>query len=82
MDDKDIKINTLENNYKSMSEKIDELKEAVSDGFTEMKKDFKDFRESCDKKYASKRIETVVDKLTWLVISSVVLTVLGLIIIK
>lgn len=71
MDDKDLKINTLENNYKSMSEKIDDLKEIVNDGFDNMRNDFKCFREECDKKYASKLTEIIVYSMAGLMLVSV-----------
>jgi hypothetical protein len=59
MDDEtkqDIKINTLEQNYKSMSDKIDDLKTIM----VEIKQDIKCFREDSDKKYASKLVEKIV----------------------
>lgn len=42
MSDQDLKINDLENKYQSMAEKIDELKDTVVNGFSELKKDLKD----------------------------------------
>lgn len=42
MSDQDLKINDLENKYQSMAEKIDELKDTVVNGFSELRKDLKD----------------------------------------
>lgn len=76
--DQDIKINTLEQNYKSMSEKIDDLKIAVRDGFEDIKKEFKCFREEADKKYASKLTEQIVYGLVGLILVSVATGVIAL----
>jgi len=40
--DQDIKINTLETNYKNMSDKIDNLTQLVKDGFEELRVDIRD----------------------------------------
>lgn len=81
----DIKINTLEINYSTMSEQLKDLKLTVDKGFSDIKKEFKNIHLNCqmhqkenDQRYANKRIEKVVDNLTWLVISTVVLAGLGL----
>jgi predicted RNA-binding protein with RPS1 domain len=50
----DLKINTLENNYKSMAEKIDDLSKTVNNGFKDLKKEFSNMREENDNKYVSK----------------------------
>ena len=71
MDDKDLKINTLENNYKSMSEKIDDLKDTVNAGFESIKGEIKCFRDECDKKYASKLTEIIVYSMAGLILVSV-----------
>ena len=42
MNEQDLKINTLETNYKSMSEKIDSLTDLVRCEFAELKKELKD----------------------------------------
>jgi len=60
MDERDLKINTLENNYKSMSEKIDDLKKSVNEGFEDIKEEIKCFRDYSDNKYASKLTEKIV----------------------
>ena len=74
----DIKINTLEQNYKSMSEKIDDLKNTVKNGFDDIKKEFKCFREEADKKYASKLTEQIVYGLVGLILVSVATGVIAL----
>lgn len=56
----DLKINTLENNQSSMSEKLDDLKKTMLAGFKDIKADFKAVRAESDKKYASKLTEKVV----------------------
>lgn len=71
MDDKDLKINTLENNYKSMSEKIDKLEGVVLEGFKDLKDEFKCWRDECDKKYASKLTEIIVYSMAGLILVSV-----------
>lgn len=71
MDDKDLKINTLENNYKSMSEKIDKLEGVVLDGFKDLKDEFKCWKDECDKKYASKLTEIIVYSMAGLILVSV-----------
>lgn len=71
MDDKDLKINTLENNYKSMSEKIDKLEGVVLDGFKDLKDEFKCWKDECDKKYASKLTEIIVYSMAGLILISV-----------
>ena len=71
MDEKDIKINTLENNYKSMSEKIDDLKETVNAGFESIKEEFKCWKTECDKKYASKLTEIIVYSMAGLILITV-----------
>lgn len=71
MDEKDIKINTLENNYKSMSEKIDDLKETVNAGFESIKEEFKCWKNECDKKYASKLTEIIVYSMAGLILITV-----------
>jgi len=76
--DQDIKINTLEQNYKSMSEKIDDLKNTVKNGFDDIKKEFKCFREEADKKYASKLTEQIVYGLVGLILVSVATGVIAL----
>lgn len=89
--DRDLKINTLENNHKAMSEKLDDLKNIVVNGFAKQDDRFEQFVKKVDeynknheiesdKRYAFKRIEKNVDNLSWLVISSVVLALLVLII--
>ena len=62
--EQDLKINTLENNYKSMTEKIDELKKLM----LEVKSEIKCFREDSDKKYASKLTEIIVYGLVGLIL--------------
>lgn len=74
----DIKINTLEQNYKSMSEKIDDLKDTVKNGFDDIKNEFKCFREEADKKYASKLTEQIVYGLVGLILVSVATGVIAL----
>ncbi len=76
--DQDLKINTLEQNYKSMSEKIDDLKNTVKNGFDDIKKEFKCFREEADKKYASKLTEQIVYGLVGLILVSVATGVIAL----
>lgn len=71
MDDKDLKINTLENNYKSMSEKIDKLEGVVLEGFKDLKDEFKCWKDECDKKYASKLTEIIVYSMAGLILVSV-----------
>lgn len=71
MDDKDLKINTLENNYKSMSDKIDKLEGVVLEGFKDLKEEFKCFRDECDKKYASKLTEIIVYSMAGLILVTV-----------
>ena len=41
MDDQDLKINTLEVNYKAMAEKIDALTELVKEEFSSLRADIK-----------------------------------------
>lgn len=64
-------IAVLKTNYKSMSDKIDDLKETVNDGFASMKEDFKCFRDECDKKYASKLTEIIVYSMAGLILVTV-----------
>jgi hypothetical protein len=82
MDEKDLKINTLENNYKSMSEKIDDLKDVVRDGFNEIKTDLKCFREDCDNKYASKLTEKIVYSMAGIILVSFLTAIVYLVINK
>ncbi len=60
MDERDLKINTLENNYKSMSEKIDDLKKSMNKGFEDIKEELRCFRDYSDSRYASKLTEKIV----------------------
>jgi hypothetical protein len=64
----DLKINTLENNYKAMGEKIDRLEEAVVNGFNELKAEFKCMRAENDQRYASKLTEQIVYGLVGLIL--------------
>jgi hypothetical protein len=75
-------ITILENNYQHMTKQINALENTVINGFADLKKDLKCMREESDLRYANKRIERVVDNLTWLVVSTVVLAGLALIIVK
>lgn len=52
--EQDTKIAVLETNYKTMAEKIDDLKKTVNKGFTDLKKEFSSLKEDCDDKYVSK----------------------------
>lgn len=70
MSEQDIKINTLEVNYKNMSEKIDDLKDTVIIGFDKIEKRFENFVIDADKKYASKLTEIVVYGLVGIVLTS------------
>lgn len=65
------RLASLEANDKSMSEKIDDLKEIVNDGFDNMRNDFKCFRDECDKKYASKLTEIIVYSMAGLMLVTV-----------
>lgn len=49
MDDKDLKINTLEVNYKAMAEKIDALTELVKEEFSSLRDELKNNYVSNDK---------------------------------
>jgi hypothetical protein len=91
MSENELKINTLEINQTNMAEKIDDLKIIVIDGFNKQENKLENFIKSVntynkehqaesDKRYAFKRIERNVDRLSWLVISTVVLAVLVLVI--
>lgn len=85
--DQEIKINTLEINQNNMAEKIDDLKKIVIDGFCKQENKLENFiksvssynekhLEESDKRYASKRVEKNVDRLSWLVISTIVSAIL------
>jgi len=78
--EQDLKINTLENNQTSMAEKLDDIKKTVVDGFKDIRKDINNMRVENDLKYASKRTETIVDRLGWVVVLGVVTAVLTLVI--
>jgi predicted transcriptional regulator len=68
----------LENNYKIMNDNIKELSKKV-DNLVEK---FDRLPESLDNRFADKDTEIVVKKLQWLVISTVILALLGLVIFK
>ncbi len=58
--EQDNKIIVLETNYKTMSEKIDDLKSSVEKGFSELKNEFKCIRAENEKKFVSnERFEPV-----------------------
>lgn len=80
-------ITKLKINYATMSEKIDNLSSTVCRIETKLddyvKKDearFELFRRELDSRYASKRIERIVDGLGWLVTVAVVGALLALVI--
>jgi uncharacterized protein YhaN len=73
------RIATLEANNKSMSDKIDDIKKAVDEGFKDIKEEFKCFREEADKKYASKLTETIVYALVGIILVAVIGEVITLV---
>jgi acetyl-CoA carboxylase carboxyltransferase component len=83
------RIIKLEQNMKNIENTINRI-ETKLDTFIESenknRKAFEDkFDEKCrgfDDRYASKRIEAIVDKGMWIIISSVLLAILGLVLIK
>ena len=52
--DPNTRLALLENNHKTMADKIDNLKETVDKGFLDLKKEFSCMREENDRKYVSK----------------------------
>jgi hypothetical protein len=87
-------ITKLKINYATMSEKIDNLSTTVNrvegklDSFiieeresrTLFEKRFEKACDSFDQKYASKRIEKVVDAIGWVIITSVIVAILAIVI--
>jgi hypothetical protein len=80
MDDRDIKINSLEINQANMAEKIDVLRDTVIEGFSEVRESFRNL----DGKYVSQEsfwpVKTVVYGLVGFILLSVIGAVVVLII--
>lgn len=74
------KIAVLEANYDNMAEKIEDLKQAVEKGFSDLKSELKCYREEADKKYASKQTEKIVNGLVGLIVSAVILALIALVV--
>lgn len=70
MDEKDIKINSLEINQNNMAEKLDDLKQTVVRGFEKIEERFECFVEDSDKKYANKNVEFVVYGMVAIILTS------------
>jgi tetrahydromethanopterin S-methyltransferase subunit G len=73
----DKKIIVLETNYKSMSEKIDDLKKAVETGFGELKKEFKCIREENERKYVSQEKFEPIRMIVYGMVGLILITVFG-----
>jgi hypothetical protein len=87
-------ITKLKINYATMSEKIDNLSTTVNrvegklDSFIIEEREsrilfeerFKKACDSFDQKYASKRVEKIVDAIGWVIITSVIVAILALVI--
>jgi len=73
----DKKIIVLETNYKSMSEKIDDLKKAVETGFGELKKEFKSIREENERKYVSQEKFEPIRMIVYGMVGLILITVFG-----
>lgn len=73
-------IATLKEAQKNMAEKIDDLKQVVTAGFSDIKEEFMKFREEADKKYASKLTETIVYGLVGIILVAVVTALIALVI--
>lgn len=68
----------LENNYNTLNKSMDKLSEKID----HLVEKFDSLPEKLDQRYANKDTELTVKKLQWLVISTVVLAILGLVIFK
>jgi septal ring factor EnvC (AmiA/AmiB activator) len=80
-------IAILETNYNFMIQQLKEIKEGISSIQNEIKsirndnvKKFEDHIKESDSRYASKRVELMVDKVIWAVFISVVLALTALVI--
>ena len=73
----DKKILVLETNYKSMSEKIDDLKKSVDTGFNELKKEFKCIRAENEKKFVSQEKFEPIRIIVYGMVGLILITVFG-----
>jgi peptidoglycan hydrolase CwlO-like protein len=81
----DNKIIVLETNYKTMSEKIDELKKSVEKGFSELKNEFKCIREENANRYVSKEkfepVRAIAYGFVGIVMTAVVVAIITLVLV-
>ena len=73
-------IELLKQSQKSMSEKLDELKDLVVSGFADIKKEMKETDEKNEKKFASKLTEKIVYAMAGAMLLAVIGAVMSLVI--
>ena len=78
--EQNIEIAVIKQEQKTMSQKIDDLKETVLDGFKDIKGEFSCLKKESDNKYASKLTETIVYALCGLILLGVATGVVALVI--
>ena len=73
----DIKINTLETNYKAMSDKLDDVKTTLKDGFKDLKNELKDFKDECNCNYVSKDVFSPIKTIVYGMVGFILLSFLA-----
>ncbi len=77
LDDQDLKINTLEINYKVMLDKVDNLSSLVKEEFKSLRTDMAKDRENLMKNYVSKTEFRVVRSIVFGLVTIILTAVVG-----
>ncbi len=72
-----LKIQKLENNYCSMAEKFDDLKQTVVKGFDDIRDDMKLIRDDNERRFVSKESFEPIKSIVYGMVSVLLLAVIG-----